>query len=264
MGRLSAYFFSRFRTWERPAQVAILMALALLALAIIVLFLVPQDARSLLLAGILGLLIAIQVIIMWANRSMVTPYTQAQRQYLAGDMDAARSILEAVDDAGKSDAQTLTLLGNTYRQLGLLDKSVQVLTKAVQIRPLGYFPHYGFGRTLMMMGKYTEAIAAIQKALAAGAPPVVHVDLAEAYFRSGGWEDAATHLDVLEVTGLEPHRALLTVYMRYRLGQGDTPAPDVIRDGLPYWQENAARFHNTPYGQALAADVVEIQAFLEE
>jgi tetratricopeptide (TPR) repeat protein len=264
MGRLSAYFFTRFRTWERPAQIAMLIALGLLALAIIVLFLVSQDTRTPLLIGIPGLLIAIQVIFMWANRSMVTPYTQAQRHYLAGAMDTARQLLEEIDQAGKSDAQTLTLLGNTYRQLGLLDKSAQVLTKAVQIRPLDYFPRYGFGRTLLVMGSYAEAITAIQEALAAGAPPVVRVDLAEAYFRLGGWEEAAAQLHELDITRLEPYRALLIIFMRYRLGNGDAPPANLVRDGLPYWQENAARFHITPYGQALAADVAEMQTFLEE
>ncbi|MCB9452075.1 MAG: tetratricopeptide repeat protein [Anaerolineaceae bacterium] len=264
MGRLTAYFVSRFRSWERPARFAALTAVILLAIAIILLFFSPQDARPPLLIGILGLMAAIQVIFMWANRSMVTPYTQAQRHYLTGDMDTARRILENLSETSKADAQALTLLGNTYRQLGLLDKSEQVLTKAVQMRPFDYFPRYGFGRTLMVSGRYREASDAIQQALESGAPSVVRVELAEACFRSGGQEQATALLRELDTAQLEPQRGLLVAYLQYRLGQRDALPPDLIEEGLPYWEEHVIRFHHTPYGQALADDVVHIRSFLKE
>ncbi|MBZ0275179.1 MAG: tetratricopeptide repeat protein [Anaerolineae bacterium] len=263
MGRLSAYFFSRFRTWERPAQMAMVTALVLLAVTIIFLVIGGQPLRQPTLIGIIGLLIAVQAIFMWANRSMVTPYTQAQRLYLAGDIDAARDILENIIGQGKADVHVLTLLGNTYRQLGLLEKSAEVLTKAVQLRPLDHFPLYGFGRTLMVMGNYTGAADVIQRALEGGASPVIRVDLAEAYFRSG-IDRAAAVLDGLDTAHLEPHRALMMIYILYRLGSVNPPSSSDVREGLAYWQDAAIRFRHTPYGQALADDVAAMRAFLKE
>ncbi len=265
MGRLTAWLVSRFRGWERPAQIGITLALVLLALTLLALFLGPASIRLPALIGAFGLLVVMQVIFMWANRGLVTPFTQAQRAYLAGDFEAARDTLQRLEQAGKADVRALTLLGNSYRQLGDLENSERVLTKAVSLGTSDHFPLYGFGRTLLVRGLYAEAAEAINRALALGAPPVVYLDLGEALFRQGQAEEARAALRAsYEAASSEPHRLLMADYLLYQLGAEPPPSRQRLQAGLPFWQENARRFRHTPYGQSLAEDVRHMQALIEE
>lgn len=265
MGRLTAWLVNRFRAWERPAKIGMALALALLALALLALVFGPPSIRQPVLIGVFGLLIAAQAIFMWANRGLVTPFTRAQRAYLAEDFEAARETLERLEQAGKADVRALTLLGNTYRQLGDLEKSEQVLTKALSLRPSDPFPLYGFGRTLLIRGFYAEAVEAIHRALASGAPPVVYLDLGEALFRQGQVEETQAALRVYrQQADGEPHRVLMADYLLYQLGAEPPPSRERLQAGLPFWQENARRFRHTPYGQSLAEDVRQMQALIEE
>src|SRR5690242_19779871 len=113
MGRLAAYIIQRFRTWDAPSRFALLIALGLLFVILLMLAFGPPNLRQPSLIGFIGLMIAIQLIFMWGNRGMVTPFTQAQRFYLAEDFESARQVLENLNLNGKPDAQSLTLLGNT-------------------------------------------------------------------------------------------------------------------------------------------------------
>lgn len=262
MGRITAHLLARFRAWDRPAQIALVIALLLIVLVLVVGRLGPDDLREPALIGLLGLLIAVQVIVLWANRGMVTPYTQAQRHYLAGDFEAACAVLEKVRQAGKADFRALALLGNAYRQQNRLDDSITVLEAAIAAQPNHHFPLYGFGRTLLIQGHYAEAADAFDRALEAGAPPVAHLDAAEAYFRLGN--AVAAREQLLAADSDEPHRQLLRAYLLHRLDTGDPPDEALIQAGLPYWEANAARYADTPYGAALAADVRWLQARLEE
>jgi tetratricopeptide (TPR) repeat protein len=264
MGRLTGYLLRSFRTWERPSQVAMLVALALFIVTLVMLLFGPVTLRQPALIGFIGLIITIQIIFMWANRGMVTPFTQAQRFYLAEDFESARHILESGFSPDKPDIQVMTLLGNTYRQLGILDKSEEVLTKAVELRPFDHFPLYGFGRTLLIKGFYASAGDVIGRALEAGAPPIVQFDLGEARYRQGRVEDARLSLEAAHELFQEPHRALMTHYLLYRLGVSEPPPRDLIHSGLAYWQDNAVRYRSTPYGQVLADDVRQMQMFMEE
>lgn len=264
MRRLTAFFISRFRQWERPAQVGMALALALLLVTLAVAALGPATLRQPALIGAFGLLFAAQFIFMWANRHLVTPFTQAQRAYLAEDFETARRILESLENAGKASVRALTLLGNTYRQLGLLGESQDALTKALNLDPSDPFPRYGFGRTLLVKGLYAEAAEAISRALADGAPPVVNTDLAEALYRQGREEEARPILESNRDTVQEPHRLLLVDYLLYRMGTAERPAAERVQAGLPFWQDNVRRFRETPYGHALAEDVRQMQALIEE
>lgn len=264
MGKLTAYIMRSFRAWDRPTQIAMLTAIFLFLPTIVVLIIGTPQLRQPALIGFIGLIIATQVIFMWGNRTMVTPYTQAQRHYLNGDFERARQVLENLQSTGKVDVRSLTLLGNTYRQLSLLDESEEVLTKALDLRPFDHFPLYGIGRTLLVKGLFAQAAAKIKQALDAGAPNIVQFDLAEALYRQGADDDARLALRAAQEIADEPHRALMAAYMLYRLGEGEPPAHDLVSAGLPYWRENADRFLMTPYGQMLADDVQHLQAFMEE
>jgi tetratricopeptide (TPR) repeat protein len=155
-------------------------------------------------------------------------------------------------------------LGNTYRQLGRLDDSYEVLTKALDLRPSDPFPLYGIGRTLLVKGLYAEAADILNRALAAGAPPLVALDRAEALYRQGVYDQAQALLVAHRALATEPHRVLMADYLLYRLGAGDAPARSRVEAGLPYWQDHARRFHDTVYGQSLLEDVRHLETLVQE
>jgi predicted Zn-dependent protease len=245
-----------FATWDRSTRLAFGINLILLIIAVVVALAAPPDARLPILAGMAALVIMLEGVVLWGNRGMVSTFTRAQRLYLQGDFDAARDLIEALRP--KADARTLALLGNIYRQVGDLHASEQVLSEAVNKAPNHYFPIYGFGRTLLAEGRYADAVTAIQRALEIGAPSVVRVDLAEAYYRLNQPRETADALRAAGTAEGEPHRALIAAYLLYRLGEAPPPAPELVEAGLPYWQASAERFRETPYGAALALDVREL------
>jgi tetratricopeptide (TPR) repeat protein len=257
MGGITRNLLRQFGNWELPARIAFFTALALLLVMVAIGSTLPPEGRQYVLIGIVGLMIVTQFIFMWANRGMVKPYTKAQRHYLAGDFEAARDVLEADCAQGGCDASSLTLLGNIYRQLGDLEKSKERLTQALEMKPNHHFPLYGFGRTLLVEGRYAESASMIEQALSVGAPPTVYADLGEALYRAQG--DRTRVIEALdaarEPSAHEPHRALLVAYLLYQLGIEDRPRLSLIAEGLPYWQATAERFAHTPYGQAVAQDV---------
>ena len=107
-------------------------------------------------------------------------------------------------------------------------------------------------------------VAQARQALEAGAVPAVQVDLAEALYRQGLGDEARALLELNKDAAYEPHRQLMVDYLLYRLSAGAPPAPDRIENGLPFWKESADRFAHTPYGQALADDVRQMQSLVEE
>ncbi|MGQ9888549.1 MAG: tetratricopeptide repeat protein [Aggregatilineales bacterium] len=254
---------AQFRAWERPAQLALIIALALIVVVLALGRIGPEEVREPALIGLFGLLISVQVIVLWAKRGLVKPYTAAQRHYLAGNFEAASAVLEQLRQAGKADFRALTLLGNTYRQQGALAESAAVLQEALSLQPNHHFPLYGFGRTLLVMGRFAEAARAFEAALEAGGSPIGRLDAAEAYFRMGAEETARSYLAGAE-TADEPHRRLMQVYLLHQLGVDEPPDAPLIQAGIPYWEASAARFAGTPYGDILAADVRWLQARLKE
>ena len=244
-----------FRTWERSTRIAFGIGVLLLGIAVMTALVAPPDVRVPVIIGAGALLLVLEVTILWGNRGMISAFTRAQRLYLDGDFVAASAMLEAVRT--KADARALTLLGNTYRQLGRLTESHEVLSEAVDKAPKHYFPIYGFGRTLLSEGRYEEAAEAIQHALELGAPSVVQADLGEAYYRLNRTNDAIVALRAADIS--EPHRALMVGYLLYQLGDAPPPSEEVVRAGLPYWEATAARFRETPYGIALETDIIEMQ-----
>ena len=262
MGRFSAILWRQIRHWERPAQIAFGLVLVLLIPILSMILWGPMALRQPALIGLIGLIIMGQVIFMWANRGMLTPYAQAQKLYLAEEFEAVCRLLENIRVSGQADVRALTLLGNAYRQRGLLDRSEQVLLEALNMNADHYFPLYGFGRTLLVQGRYADAASAIEQALEQGGPAVVGLDAAEAYFRNGQPAEARRLIEAaLPVE--DSYRQLMGQFLLYRLDAAGRPEYDVIVAGLPYWQAQAERYRDTPYGRALADDV-RVMAILAE
>lgn len=260
LGGISEAFLSRFQNWDRASRAAFLIAGVLMVVLVIFGRGLPDDLRQNALIGIAGLFIVMQGIFLYANRGMVSVLTTAQRQYLAEDFETARQTLEsALEKTTRPDFRALTLLGNTYRQLGLSDKSYELLTKAVQAAPQHHFPWYGFGRTLMTLGRYAEAVEAFERALALGAPPVVYLDHAEALHRAGAGSEMVLQALDSATEPEEAYRELWATYLRWRLTGQDAPDSELIADGIGYWESIAQRFAHTPYGQAVSTDLASLQ-----
>lgn len=247
-GATARAFAAGLRDWDARSKTAMGLAIVLLVVVLAVGGRLPDEHRSSVVIALVGLLVAMQAIFLYANRGMVTHITHAQRLILAGRYDEAASLLEQhADDA--PDVQTLTLLGGAYRMLGRVDDSLQILTKALQLSPKHHFARYSFGRTLLASGQYAQAIEAFSQALDHGAPAFARVDLAEAEYRAG------RAFQLPDAAGLEPHVDLMARYILWRTGQGGAPDAALIDAGLQYWDKAAARFADTPYGADLQRDI---------
>ncbi|MBC8099992.1 MAG: tetratricopeptide repeat protein [Armatimonadetes bacterium] len=250
---------TQYPQWERRSQIGFALALLLVVTALVLVLTASGDNRAPAL-GVLGAaLLSLQLITLWANRHMVTVYTRAQRLYLTGDLAGAAVVLESAQASGKADLHALTLLGNTYRQLGRLTDSEQALQAALAIDRNHHFPLTGFGRTLVGMGRYAEATMALQSALAAGAPPSVQAILGEALYYSGRIDDARTILQSALAAGIEDDvpAEWMVRYLLQRLGVGEAPTP--TEAVLVYWRAAAARFDSTPYGKHLGQIVLILE-----
>lgn len=258
-----------FPTYDPAARYALVVGFGLLIILLLALFFGVPEFRVYAAIGAGLTVIVMEIAVLWANRRMVTPYTQAQRAYLRGDFDETRRILEAERETGRANMRSLTLLGNTYRQLGLLSKSRAVLSEAVEKGQNHHFPLYGLGRTLLSQGDYAEAFDVLARAVQAGAPPVVQLDVVEALYRAGRFDEGAHLLRTLDQDrtlseGAEPHRLLMAALLRHRLLGAPVPSPELVAAGLPFWEAARDRFAGSPYSQALMQDIAFFSAIMNE
>ncbi len=243
---------------------ALLAGLGLVTLA----FVGPREVQLVAVAGLIGLFLAVQAIILWRLWRHNPEFRQARRAMLQGNFEEAVRLLEDSRAAGKLDPEGQTLLGNAYRQLSRLDESERVLRAAHEADPDSPFAAYGLGRTLLAQGRYEEAADLIAHALKRRGPATLLADLGHAQYRAGMNAAAQESLARADALELEPHRALLTCYLRWRLeGQ---PADEDLRKrlrrydhGLETWRAEAERLRATPYGAALAEDVALLEKLIE-
>lgn len=251
----------QIRTWDRVSQSALAFALVLLAIALVILTTRP-DLRTPASIGAVGLMLAVQGIILWGNRNLVMPYTQAQRHFMRGDFAAARDVLLGeIDEEAAKDSRpgvdSYVLLGNAYRNLGQLSESETTLREALEIREDYHFALYGLGKTQLAQGEYDEAFQTLQRAGWAGAPDVVQFDLAHVQMRRGLFEQARQLLDTLPPQE-EPYRQLMIAHWQHTLNNAPAPDDALIQNGLPFWQAESERFAHTLYGRDVLNDVNSI------
>ena len=257
LGGVTRGFTEGFANWEMRSKLAFALAAILLVVVLIIGSRLPAENRSAVVIGVIGLLVMMQGIFLYANRNMVTPFSQAQRLILEARYEDAILLLESTISESP-DAQTLTLLGSAYRMAGRIGDSRQILTKALQMSPKHHFSLYSFGRTLLASGLYAEAKDAFRRAVENGAPPFAGVDLAEAAYRAG------QSFEVDDTAWSEPHVALMASYLQWRAGLGAPPPSALIETGLPYWMKTAERFAHTPYGPDVQRDLDALQDFLRQ
>ncbi len=245
-----------FPRWERGPQVSLILALVLLALCVLLALTGPPELRIPALAGAFGALVVLQAAILFSYRHMVNEYAQAQRAYLVGDFAEAVRLLETRRIDGRARWRELTLLANAYRQVGRLDDSLDSVEAALVFAPEHHFPLYALGRARLEHGDYAAAAEALARARAAGAPPEMLLELAEARWRAGDPDGARTALAAFDQLPEpdDPLRALQAAVLRWRLTGGSPPAAGVVAAGLPGWRALEARAAASPYAAALAAD----------
>lgn len=254
-----------FPHWDRPTQIALVMSLVLLIPTLGIAIGAPEETRPIAWFGAGALLIMAQIAVMWGGRGMVSAFTSAQQAYLAGDLDKTAALLESLRERGRADMRALTLLGNTYRQMGRLEDSLSRLYEALDKAPDHPFPLIGIGRTLLSGGQYDSAAEAFDRALAANAPQreTVCFDLAHALYRGGRVEEARAVLNE-SAPPEDASEALMYAYLRWRLGIGERPSNALIESGIVFWQNAAARFADNDYGAALAGDLEMLSRWMEE
>lgn len=254
-------FLQDFKQWEKSSQWALGLAFALMGVVGAIALTGQESLRTPSLVGLIGLGIVAQGIVLWGNRHLVTDYTQAQRAFLEGDFNRVKMLLEAMIARSQTQkkpisADVYVLLGNAYRQLGDLVSSEHRLRIAVTQNDDYAFALYGLGRTFFAMGNYQEAVTTIMKSLRMGAPSVVQFDLGHVAFRAGQIETAKEALKAVLTELDTPARTLMAHHILNQCGETVTPLSPWLDAGLPFWAEEASRFAQTPYGEAITQDVL--------
>jgi len=252
-----------------PANIRrLILAVLTVSLALVIFaFVGPPNLQLVAMIALVGLFVIIQIRILWIMWRQNPEVRQARKAYLARDYQAAiRILLAAEQEKGQLDIMGQTLLGNAYRQIGRMQDSERVLRSAYEAEPDAPFAVYGLGRTQLVQGHFAEAASLIEQALQSRGAQVILADLGHAQYLAGlpGADDALVRAARLD---LQPHRALMTVYLRWRLS--GEPADNVLRErlrrydhGLAYWQAEFERFQDTPYGKALGEDIARIDGLL--
>ncbi|MBI5928838.1 MAG: tetratricopeptide repeat protein [Chloroflexi bacterium] len=267
--------------WRDPRlRLAFGLSIVMAIVLLVVLGQAKSGDRVPLVVGFAGVLALLQVGILLKGGGRQTSLLKAQQAFVDGRYIEAVQLLESQLEQSRAsgsslDIKALTVLGNTYRQLGRLDESAALLQQAVEQFPGKDFPVYGLGRTRLAQGYYHEAAQLIEQALSLGARKVIRADLALALYYAGA--DQSRIIEVAYQTGrvlnVESYRALMVNYLLYRLADQSNHEAEVqlakrvmhnMVGGLVYWQGEAKRHAATDFGQRLTADVARIEAILKE
>ena len=253
----------RLPEWDASVKLSLALAIVLLVLMVALGFGGPRETQMPARVGAFGLLVTLQVLFLWANRRDISPYHQAQNHFVAGDYQAARSLLEGIPDSARVSVDALVLLGNCYRHLGLYERSGAALERALQIKPDHHLALFSRGKLCLVRGEYGCAVNLIQKALSAGAPGIVRFELGQARFHAGEYKDATIQLNTVLADILDdPPLALLSQYYLYRMGESQMPSEDLARAGIAQWQDEARKHESTPYGESMRQIVAELDGQL--
>lgn len=251
--------------WDTASKIALGLGIALLMLMLPLGFLGPEPIQLPARIGAFGLLLTIQLLVLWGNRRVISPYHQAQRHFINGDYVRARDILETVPESGRTSVDALVLLGNAYRHLGQFDQSRAALEHALGLKPDYHFALYGLGKLRLVAGDYEAAGRLIAKALLFGAPDVVQFDLGQAFYLLGDAEKSNHYFsNSRSAVADEPSQAMMLDYYRYRMGAGKRPAVRAVRAHLRFWRQEALKHRQTPYGAALQKDVDALSGWLQD
>jgi tetratricopeptide (TPR) repeat protein len=115
------------------------------------------------------------------------------RHQNAGDFEKAKAIYVLILKADPDHPVALQLLGVIAHQVGENDIAVELITKAVTIKPAYEEGHYNLGIALKEQGKLEQAIASYHKALALNPDNAdTHYNLGNALKDLGKFDEAVT------------------------------------------------------------------------
>lgn len=256
---------ARVPTWDRPTQVAFATGVILFPFMLILGFAGPEPIQIPARAGAFGLVLSLQLVFLWGNRRMLSPYHEAQQYFMNADYAAAKDVLEQIPLDDRISVDALVLLANTYRHLGQYTDSITVAERALEEKTDYHSALYGLGKTYMVIGQYADASNFITKALSMGAPDVVQFDLGHVYYLSGDYQRAVHHINnILLLIHDEPTHLLLAQYMLFQMQAGEQPSKRLIERYINHWQNEADKFKNTPYSDALKMDIDTLTTGLRE
>ena len=249
----------RVPEWDAPVKASLTLALLLFVFLMALGLGGPPAVRLPARIGAFGLLVTGQLLFMWGNRRELSPYHQAQQHFIAGEYQAARSILEATPVSSRESVDALVLLGNAYRHLALFDQSRAVLDRALALNPRHHLAHFSLGKLSLILGEYAAARESIALALELGAPDIVRFELGQACFLSHD-EDAArlAFNDLPADFSDEPGQALLLAYYLLCLGSAP-PNPSLIDAGLAHCRDDIVKYAGTSYGDHIAHVLQQVE-----
>lgn len=246
----------RLPTWEAPLKWSMGIAIALLALLLILGFGGPSALRLPARMGAFGTLVTLQLLFLWANRREISPYHQAQEQFIAGDYAAALAILEQIPESGRASADALVLLGNTYRHLGQIEKSRLALERALALQPRHHLALYSRGMCCLLEGNFVKGGEFIRSALSAGAPAIVRFELGQCYYLQCERMQALSQFTAArELLSDEPAKRTLLRYYLAQLDANSGPAIAAPEEHLRFWRGQASKYRSTAYGKHLEGAV---------
>lgn len=255
----------RLPEWETPAKVSLAIALPLLIMLLGMGFFGPGSVQLPARLGAFGLLITIQLLFLWSNRRDASPYHQAQQHFIAGEYQAARDLLEAIPERGRASADALVLLGNTYRNLSNFGLAQAALDQALKLNPRHHLALFSIGKLNLVQGCYLEASKCFERAIQAGAPPLVRFELGQAQLLLGNHVEALRQLKAARVALADDlAQSLLLQYYLHNLNASDMPSSEFIRENVQYWRGEALKYSETPYGVHLAEIMADLGAKIEE
>ena len=255
--------YKRLPEWDRSSRLSLYLAVILLALLLLAGFVGPDAIKLPARLGAFGLLLTLQLVVLWGNRRAISPYHEAQQHYIRGEYESARDLLEPVPEDQRESVDALALLGNCYRQLGQLEESRAAIKRALELKPNYHYALYAAGKLSQVSGDYHDARAYFEGALAAGTPELVHFDLGQVCYYLGS-DDAAAHLRKFKAASLdEPAKMVMATYYLLDISKTGVWSPFLTEGDITFWLDEAKRYQQTEYGKRLLADIKRLQETMQ-
>ena len=252
---LLRHVLRRFPDWDRASKLSLALALFLLICLLALGFGGPAQLQFPARIGAFGCLLTAQLLFFWGNRRSVSPYHQAQRQYMQGEYEAARAILEAMPRGTRQSVDALILLGHCYRQLGQFESAGAAIDHALELKPGYHYALFAKGKLSLVSGSFVEAARELAEASEAGAPDVTLFELGQAAWMAGDEDAARLHLRrFLMADSDEEAKIMLSRHYLHAMGAGEAN-PQSKPHLIQHWRDAAERYADTAYGAVLQRDI---------
>lgn len=246
--------------WDTSVKASLALALLLFVLLMALGLGGPPEVRLPARIGAFAVLVTGQLLFLWGNRREISPYHQAQQRFIAGEFQAARSILETAPATSRESVDALVLLGNCYRHLAQFEQSRKVLERALTLNPEHHLAQFSLGKLCLILGDYAAARDSIARALELGAPEIVNFELGQACLLSGDDEAARRCFNRLPADyDDKQEQSLLLAYYYYSLGEAARPDASLLSAGWERLHSDALKYDGTAYGDHLSQVMQQLE-----